>query len=87
MSSCDFSATIEGRLYTGRYTVIRENITVSCEFGEKTIQLGHTYSKIMARMILGEIVRDELRRKGLLPNQTIAPAPIPPTLHPQLSSR
>jgi len=82
MSSFDFSTTIEGKLYTGRYTVIRENITVSCEFGEKTIQLGHTYSKIMARMILGEIVRDELRRNGLLPKQTIAPPSHSPTFHP-----
>ena len=82
MSSFDFSTTIEGKLYTGRYTVIRENITVSCEFGEKTIQLGHTYSKIMARMILGEIVRDELRRNGLLPKQTIIPPSDSPTFHP-----
>ena len=82
MSSFDFSATIEGKLYTGRCSVFRENITVSCEFGEKTIQLGHTYSKIMARMILGEIVRDELRRKGLLPIQRIEPPLHSPTFHP-----
>ena len=64
MSSFDFSENIEGQLYHGKYTVIRENIMVTCEFGKKTIRLGHTHAKILARMVLGEIVRDELRRRG-----------------------
>ena len=82
MSSFEFSENIEGQLYHGKYTVIRENIMVTCEFGKKTIRLGHTHAKILARMILGEIVRDELRRRKLSLSPKAAPAPFYPPLHP-----
>ena len=75
MSHFEFSTNIEGKLYSGRYSVNREYITVSSEFGQKTIQVGNTHPKILARMILGEIVRDELRRRGLLTGPAAAPAP------------
>ena len=82
MSSFDFSSTIEGKLYTGRYSVVRENITVSCEFGEKTIQLGSTYSKTMARTVLGEIVRGELRRRGSSLGRPLTKEALSPDLQP-----
>ena len=65
MSSFDFATTVRGKMYQGQFTVTRDGITVTSEFGKKTLQVGRTPPKILARMILAEIVSDDLRRRGL----------------------
>jgi hypothetical protein len=65
MSRFDFATTIQGKMYQGQFTVTREGVTVTSEYGKKTIQVGRTPPKVLARMILSEIVSDDLRRRGL----------------------
>ena len=64
MSSFEFATTINGKLYQGTFAVSRETITVKSEFGAKTIQVRNMPPKLLARMMLGEIVREEMRRRG-----------------------
>ena len=78
MSTFEFSAIVDGKLYEGRFMVTRENITVSSEYGSKTTQVGKTPAKTLARIILAEIVRDELRNRGSLTRPKAPPAPHSP---------
>ena len=65
MSSFEFAVTIDGKLYQGTFEVSRETITVTSQYGSRTNQVRNTPPKILARMMLGEIVRDEMRRRGV----------------------
>jgi hypothetical protein len=63
MSSFDFATTVDGKLYQGTYTLTREGITVRSEYGKKTMPVGRENPKIVARMMLREIVSNDVRRR------------------------
>jgi hypothetical protein len=69
--SYDVEIEIDGASYTGTFTVARRGIkgatiTVSSAlYGSRTTQLGSSPERVLARMLLGQLVREGLatRRK------------------------
>jgi hypothetical protein len=54
----EVSYELDGITYNGAYSVRNGMITVKSEFGTKTtIQIGGTPPQVLARIILGEMVR------------------------------
>lgn len=53
---------LEGKQYTGTYTVAGSVIRVSYGFASKSTQTGGMRPDDLAKMILGELVREELRK-------------------------
>jgi hypothetical protein len=52
---------IGGKTYTGRYDVKGNIITVTYLFGKRKTTLDQTPAPVLARMLLGELVRKSLR--------------------------
>ena len=56
---------IDGRTYSGTYTVDRQVLTVSTSYGRKAAQIGAKVSHAsLADQLLHELVREEKGRKG-----------------------
>ena len=53
------SIVIDGKTYTGTYTVESKMITVSTSAGSKTTQVGGGSAVFLARRILGELDRED----------------------------
>jgi hypothetical protein len=65
MPKFDFATAIHGKMYQGTFTVTREGVTVMSKYGKKAMQVGRGSAKAFAKMILSEIVCEDLRRRGL----------------------
>lgn len=49
----------QGRTYTGTYTVSSAKVvTTTCAFGKKATPVGQTQPVLVARWLLGDMVRD-----------------------------
>jgi len=56
---------IDGRTYTGAYTIDRKLLTVTTPYGKKAAQVGHQVShETLAHQLLHELVQEEKGRKG-----------------------
>jgi hypothetical protein len=65
MSGRSIHIKIDGRTYSGTYTVDRQVLTVSTNYGRKTAQIGPKVSHAaLADQLLHELVREEKGRKG-----------------------
>lgn len=57
---------INGKTYSGSYVIERGMIRVSCAYGGRSTQVGGSgspeASEALAKIMLGELVRKELRR-------------------------
>jgi hypothetical protein len=51
---------IDGKIYTGHYTVCDGLITVSSDIGSKAKPTGRTPPRIIARWVLGELARESI---------------------------
>lgn len=49
---------INGKEYSGRYIVKRSIVSVISSFGEKSTQVGGSAPESIARLMLGELVRE-----------------------------
>ena len=65
MSGHAIHIKIDGRTYSGNYTVDRQVLTVTTNYGKKTAQIGPRVSHAaLADQLLHELVREEKGRKG-----------------------
>ena len=65
MSGRAIHIKIDGRTYSGTYTVDRQFLTVTTNYGRKTAQVGLKVSHAaLADQLLHELVREEKGRKG-----------------------
>ena len=65
MSGRAIHIKIDGRTYSGTYTVDRHFLTVTTSYGRKTAQIGPKVSHAtLADQLLHELVREEKGRKG-----------------------
>jgi hypothetical protein len=56
---------LDGRTYSGTFTVDRKVVTVTTSFGKKASQVGHHVAQeALAKQLLQEIVLEEKSRKG-----------------------
>jgi hypothetical protein len=56
---------VDGRTYSGAYTVDCKVLTVTTTYGKKTAQVGHQVShETLAHQHLQELVQEEKSRKG-----------------------
>ena len=56
---------VDGRTYSGAYTVDRKVLTVTTNYGKKTAQIGHQMAyDNLAHKLLHELVQEEKGRKG-----------------------
>ena len=56
---------VDGRTYSGAYTVDRKVLTVTTTYGKKAAQVGHQVSyETLAHQLLHELVQEEKGRKG-----------------------
>jgi hypothetical protein len=56
---------VDGRTYSGAYTVDRKVLTVTTTYGKKAAQVGHQVShETLAHQLLQELVHEEKSRKG-----------------------
>ncbi len=54
-----------GRTFTGTFLVDATVINLSCPYGMNSTQLGSTSPRIVARMLLGELVSDAATKGDL----------------------
>ena len=54
------SVEIDGKTYTGRYSVSGKVVSVSGAFGSKSTQVGNSPADVVARMLLRELVRERM---------------------------
>ena len=65
MSGRAIHIKIDGRTYSGTYTVDRHVLTVTTSYGRKAAQIGPKVSHAtLADQLLHELVREEKGRKG-----------------------
>jgi hypothetical protein len=65
MSGHAIHIKLDGRTYSGKYTVDRQTLTVTTNYGKKTAQIGPRVSHAaLADQLLHELVREEKARKG-----------------------
>jgi hypothetical protein len=65
MSGRAIHIKIDGRTYSGTYTVDRQVLTVTTTYGRKTAQIGPKVTHAaLADQLLHELVREEKGRKG-----------------------
>ena len=65
MSGRAIHIKIDGRTYSGTYTVDRQVLTVTTSFGRKTAHIAPRVSHAtLADQLLHELVREEKGRKG-----------------------
>ena len=65
MSGRAIHIKIDGRTYSGTYTVDRQVLTVTTNYGRKSAQIGSKVSHAtLADQLLHELVREEKGRKG-----------------------
>ena len=56
---------VDGRTYSGAYTVDRKVLTVTTTYGKKAAQVGHQVAhETLAHQLLHELVQAEKGRKG-----------------------
>jgi len=56
---------IDGRTYTGTFTVDRKVLTVTTSYGRKAAEIGPRVShETLAHQLLQDLVREEKARKG-----------------------
>jgi hypothetical protein len=61
ISYTPIETVIDGRVYPGRFGIDRGVIHVVSHYGDRKTQVGGTPPPTLARMILGELVREHLR--------------------------
>lgn len=54
----EITIDINGKSYSGRYEVKRKVLTLSSSYGTKSTQLGSLPAETLAKMLLGELVRE-----------------------------
>lgn len=65
MSGRAIHIKIDGRTYSGTYTVDRQVLTVTTSYGRKAAQVGPKVSHaVLADQLLHDLVREEKGRKG-----------------------
>jgi hypothetical protein len=65
MSGRAIHIKIDGRTYSGTYTVDRQVLTVSTSYGRKSAQIGSKVPHaVLADQLLHDLVREEKGRKG-----------------------
>jgi hypothetical protein len=56
---------VDGRTYSGTFTVDRKVLTVTTSYGKKAAQVGHQVAhETLAQQLLHELVLEEKARKG-----------------------
>ena len=58
MATHQVSYQHEGRTYTGSYTVSGKVVTTTSAYGKKSTQVGQSPPALVARWLLGDMVRD-----------------------------
>jgi hypothetical protein len=52
----EVTVEVDGRSYSGSYSVTAKVVTVNCAYGSASTQIGGSTSKTIARLLLSEIV-------------------------------
>ena len=56
---------VDGRTYSGAYTLDRRVVTVTMSYGKKAAEVGHQVShETLTHQLLHELVQEEKSRKG-----------------------
>ena len=55
---------IDGKSYPGTFTVARRLLTVTTIYGSRTTEAGPAPHQALARIMLGELVREQLRKQN-----------------------
>ena len=61
----EVSVEVDGKTYTGSYTISSKVVTVSTGYGSASTQVGGSTANNVARMLLSEIVRGAKSRGDL----------------------
>ena len=65
MSGHSIHLKLDGRTYSGTFTVDRKVLTVTSPFGKKASQIGHQVAQeALAKQLLQELILEEKSRKG-----------------------
>jgi len=65
MSGHSIHIKIDGRTYTGTFTVDRKVLTVTTNYGKKAAEIGQRVAhETLAHQLLQDLVREEKARKG-----------------------
>lgn len=57
------SIALNGKNYPGTFTVARRLLTVTTSYGSKTTEAGPAPHQALAQIVLGELVREQLREQ------------------------
>lgn len=65
MSGHAIHIKVDGRTYSGTYTVDRKHLTVTTAYGRKTAEVSpKVQQQVLAHQLLQELVKAEKNRKG-----------------------